>query len=89
MDVDKLLPAKVENDKLESFRAFCAETPEDIVGVRKGFVYGQRVTPQRGPLAYHVGSYDGITSHHREAAMFKLFGREQRIVFRSGDLIAA
>ena len=88
MDAEKTFPAKVDSKALESFRSFCA-LPKDNVAVRKGFVYGQRVAPQTGPLAYHVGSYDGPASRHREAAVFNLFGREQRVVFKSGDLIAA
>jgi len=87
MDAEKTFPAKIEDGTLETFRAYCA-CPK-AVEARKGFVYGQRVAPQTGPLAYHVGSYDGVASRHREAAVFNLFGREQRIVFKSGDLIAA
>ena len=91
MDVDKLFPAKVCDSALDYIRSMCVNDvycPRVVEG-RKGFLYGQRVTPKEGPMAYHVGLYDGVRSRHREVALFNLFGREQRITFKAGDLVAA
>ena len=81
----------VAQHELERIRSLCVNgvyLPKEIE-TRRGFVYGQRVSPQSGPLAFHVGRYDGVASKRREAAMFSLFGREQRIMFKAGVLLAA
>lgn len=91
IDVDKMFPAIVVDEALDAIRSMCVNNVycPRIVEARKGFVYGQRVTTETGPMAYHVGRYDGITSKRREAALFNLFGREQRVTFKAGELIAA
>jgi transcription antitermination factor NusG len=55
---------------------------------KSGFRYGQKVTPQTGPFAFHVGRYEGKTKRH-ETALFVLFGREQKVKFKRGELVAA
>lgn len=90
LNVDRDYPARVDDGALDAIRTMCIG---DVYSPRavemQGFVYGQRVAPQTGPLAYHVGRYDGVASKHREAALFNLFGKDQRIFFKSGELIAA
>lgn len=83
-------PAIVEPGELARVRALCGDS-----GVRHAerpavrvLAYGDLVMPKTGPLARHVGRYDGTTKRG-EAAVFRLFGREQRVTFRRGDLIAA
>jgi Transcription termination factor nusG len=91
LNVEKLYPARVDDKALDAIRAMCVDNVYSPRAVASscGFVYGQRVTSEHGPLAYKVGRYDGAASRHREVAMFNLFGREQRIVFKAGELIAA
>lgn len=91
MNVEKNYPAKVDDGALDAIRSLCVG---DVYSPRAmstccGFYYGQRVTPQTGPFAYHVGEYDGVASRHREAAVFNLFGKDQRVFFKAGELVAA
>lgn len=53
-----------------------------------GFEYGQRVTPTTGPFAYHVGRYESKNKRGDLTALFCLFGNDQKVKFRNGDLIA-
>jgi transcription antitermination factor NusG len=83
-------PAQCLTHEVERIRKLCNNNvfiEEDNCKVA-GFVYGQRVTPKSGPLAFHVGKFDSV-KRSSEAAIFNLFGREQKVVFRKGDLIAA
>lgn len=90
MNVDKNYPAVVDDGALDAIRSMCiGDIYSPIAATKQGFFYGQRVTPKDGPLAYHVGRYDGGASKHRDAALFNIFGREQRVVFKAGELIAA
>ena len=84
-------PAVVDHEQLMKLRSVCVNGiyNQQVVETGRGFVYGQRVTPQSGPLAFHVGRYDGRASKNREAAVFNLFGREQKLFFKAGDLLAA
>lgn len=84
-------PAVVVEKELSDIRSLCVGNiycPR-VVRSKNGFYYGQRVTPKEGPFAYHVGFFEGVKSRNREVALFKLFGREQKVTFKSGDLIAA
>ncbi len=83
-------PARVNIREVERLREFCPNDVfrNDVNGI-VGLTYGQRVTSKEGPFAYHIGRYDGKKGRNREVAVFTLFGREQKITFRSGDLIAA
>jgi transcription antitermination factor NusG len=84
-------PALVNVEQLEALRSMCVNGVYNkrVVETKRGLVYGQRVTPSTGPLYAHVGRYDGMASKHREAAVFTLFGRDQRLMFKAGDLLAA
>lgn len=80
-------PGLVLPNELSRLRYLCQE---NIVNKRKiGFEYGDRVTPKSGPFAHFVGIFDGSLSKGREVAVFSLFGRESKVVFKRGDLIAA
>jgi len=52
-----------------------------------GFNYGDKVIPKQGPLAGHVGTFDKSTQRG-DSALFVLFGREQRVMFKAGELVA-
>lgn len=85
-------PLVIESRQFQTLLELC--TVDGIYSKRvnetkKGFVYGQRVTPSDGPFAYHIGRYDGVASRKREAAIFNCFGREQKIMFKAGQLLAA
>lgn len=84
-------PALVSQTEIEYLRAQCVNNVYRATDekVRGGFVYGQRVRPKEGPLEWHVGLYDGYAGKKKYAALFNIFGREQRVVFSKGDLIAA
>ncbi len=90
LNAEKDQPALVKEDQIEAIKAICVNGVyrEPIVEAAP-LVYGQRVTPKTGPLHSHVGRYDGRKGKKREAALFMLFGREQRITFKKGELVAA
>jgi hypothetical protein len=83
-------PALVDNRQLDAVRMMCnadvLRTPNQITP--RGFIYGQKVSPRSGPLVDYVGTYDG-PKKGRDIALFFLFGREQRVMFRKGELLAA
>jgi len=82
-------PAQVLPREVERMRAMCdGDAYRSSVVEESGFCYGQRVSPKAGPLAYHVGRYDKKT-RRGDFAMFVLFGQEQRVIFKQGELEAA
>lgn len=82
-------PAQVLPRELERIRTMCdGDAYRSSVVEESGFEYGQRVSPRIGPLAYHVGRYDKKTKRG-DSALFVLFGQEQRVIFKRGDLLAA
>lgn len=88
-DEESESPALVRQYEIDSLRSLCDNDVlrPKLTKSQAEFVYGQRVSPKEGPFAYHVGRYDRKT-RRGDAAMFVLFGREQRIVFKKGDLLA-
>jgi len=85
------MPAQVLSHELQRLREMC---PHDVFHVPVVEVeadvelqYGQNVRANYGPFANHVGKYWGKTKRG-DAALFFLFGREQRVEFKSGDLLA-
>lgn len=93
-------PAVVDPIQMKVMQEFCCgEIYQKPVRHPDDLVYGQRVTITEGPFAYQVGRYDGPmprkrgrrgkVKQRREAALFNIFGREQRVVFAVGSLIAA
>lgn len=83
-------PAQVLPIEMDRLHEMCPNniyhSSETVSG---GFEYGQRVTPAAGPLVYQTGRYEGRANKRGDhAALFILFGREQRVVFKNGDLIA-
>ena len=83
-------PARVLPHEVEWIKAQCVNgvyRPR-MIESQRGFTYGQRVTPIEGPFAYHVGRYDHRTKRG-DTALFVLFGQEQKVTFKPGDLIAA
>lgn len=81
-------PAQVLPSELERLQSFYGTDVYRPVERITKFDYGQRVTPKEGPFAYHVGRYEGKTKRG-DAALFQLFGQEQRVLFKKGSLIAA
>lgn len=84
------IPAQVLPSEMERMRAMC---DGNIVRassqkIKNGFEYGERVTLESGPFAFHVGRYDRKT-RRGDAALFFMFGREQRVLFKAGELKAA
>jgi transcription antitermination factor NusG len=91
-------PAIVDPAQMQAMQQFCCgEMYQKPIRHPDDLIYGQRVTTTSGPFAYHVGRYDGPMprrrgkrgKQRREAAVFDFFGREQRVVFAVGSLIAA
>lgn len=76
-------PAQVLPHELERLQQF-VPSPET-----SEFEYGEEVTPQEGPFAFHIGRYDRKTNKGDDVVFFTLFGREQRVTFKSGELIKA
>ena len=82
-------PAQVLPYELDRMRSMCdGNAYRSSVVEKGGFEYGQRVSPKAGPLAYHVGRYDKKT-RRGDSALFVLFGQEQRVLFKQGELLAA
>lgn len=82
-------PAQVLPREMDRMREMCdLGVYHSSVVEESGFEYGQRVSPKTGPLAYHVGRYDKKTKRG-DSALFVLFGQEQRVIFKRGDLLAA
>lgn len=83
-------PAQVLPCELAQLRAIC---PDGVYGGREhltdGFVYGAKVLAVKGPLTRLTGRYIGRFGKNREEALFSLFGREQKVVFKRGELILA
>lgn len=83
-------PAQVLVPELRRMHEMCDDAGiyhSEIEG-DKGFEYGQRVTPKAGPLAYQIGKYDSKNKRGDLSALFTLFGRDQKVTFKAGDLIA-
>jgi transcription antitermination factor NusG len=49
---------------------------------------GEFVIPRCGPFINFQGKYDGETKRGADVALFVLFGRETRVEFNKGDLLA-
>lgn len=81
-------PAQVLPEELKRLHEMCDDAGiHHPVKYNGEFEYGQRVTPKTGPFAYHIGRYDKKT-RRGDSALFSLFGREQRVIFKKGDLLA-
>lgn len=82
-------PAQVLPRELERLRAMCDGDVLRVVepDVKKEVKYGDPVKATSGPFANHFGRYLEKTKRG-DAALFFLFGREQRVEFKRGDLIA-
>ena len=88
-------PAQVLPSEMDRLRGMCspdgmyrsASAPE-----AGGFEYGQRVSPKSADhfFSCQVGRYDGKVGKkgRGDAALFLLFGRDTRVVFNRGDLVA-
>jgi transcription antitermination factor NusG len=82
------MPAQVLPHEMERMRAMCNSDgvysqPEKVFEL----TYGQRVKPKDGFFSKQVGIYEGRTKRGDHTALFCLFGKEQRVTFKSGDLI--
>lgn len=78
-------PAQVMPKEMEQLRSICADAHNFVT---RGFEYGQRVSPRDGPFNYHIGRYDHKNKRGEDVALFQLFGQEQRVMFKAGDLLA-
>lgn len=83
-------PLLVCPKEVDYIRAQCdgsiVRASENVVS---GFTYGDKVMPKSGPFMHSVGSYESAFGKHREVATFVLFGKERKLTFKSGELIAA
>jgi transcription antitermination factor NusG len=85
---DSGFPAQVLPHEMQRMRSACdGDVYRSSVIEEQGFEYNQKVSPKEGPFACHVGRYD-IRTKRGDSARFWLFGREQRVTFKSGDLVA-
>lgn len=85
-------PAQVVPSEMERLRRECDGNifrDGSIIFKDKDFEYGQNVRPAATDhwAASQVGRYEGKTKRG-DTALFSLFGREQRVEFKSGDLLA-
>lgn len=85
----ELEPAKINVKQMDAFREFVSRPP--VVKSIDGFFYGQRVTPVSvtHSFAFHIGVFDGKGRKGKLAAIFKMFGRDCRVMFKPGELQAA
>lgn len=84
-------PAQVLPREMERLRGMCTNgVYYENCSVDTGeFIYGQNVMPRDGPFVYQTGRYQGQVNKRGDcSALFLLFGREQRVTFKAGDLIA-
>lgn len=82
-------PAQVLSGELKRMHDMC-----DDAGVYHSevvvdeFQYGQRVTPRDGPFINFVGTFDYKNKRGEDVARFTLFGHDQKVIFKNGDLLA-
>jgi transcription antitermination factor NusG len=84
------LPAQVLPDEMKRMHDMCDDAGvyhSEIVEAG-GFLYGQSVTPRDGPFLNFVGKYDSQNKRGELIADFTLFGRDQKVTFKNGDLLA-
>jgi hypothetical protein len=90
---ERLVPALICESELIRVMGQCVDgvwqDPSKTATPQKDFVYGQAVTPTSGPFTNHVGVFDSKTRKGGDAAFFKLFGVERRMIFKAGELTAA
>ena len=84
-------PAQVLPSELNRMHEMCDESDvyHSAIIDNGGFEYGQNVIPKGGPFADHIGKFDSRNKRGDLVALFTLFGRDQKLTFRSGDLLAA
>ncbi len=85
------MPAQVLAVEMEKLRAMCdgdVYRSSVIDNDGSGFEYGQKVTPREGPFVFHIGQYESRNKRGDLTAIFRMFGREQKVTFKSGDLLA-
>ena len=82
-------PARASDAEIAKIRARC--THDDILIVKKhtGFLIGENVRPTSGPFQNFVGRFDSEHAGFRVSALLNLFGREVKVSFKQGDLVAA
>jgi transcription antitermination factor NusG len=85
---ETLLPWRVDSCELDAIRVLCDErgVVREEQRIDDGLHYGDLVYVELGPFANLRGVYDCRIGKHREAATFVMFGREQRVMFRCGEL---
>jgi transcription antitermination factor NusG len=91
LNPDNLMPFKVDLEQLNEVRAMCDRNgviSEPEIPIRR-LSFGDKVFVESGPFANLTGRYDCRVGKHREAAMFEMFGSEQRVLFRRGELKSA
>jgi len=83
-----LEPAVVDTNQLSQF-GFDERKRTHRSVVTTGIQVGQSVRPRSGPFVYMTGTYDGLVNNNREAALFRIFGVDTRVVFAKGELVIA
>lgn len=83
-------PAQVVMSELQRMHEMCDDcgTFKSSITESGGFEYGQDVTPNGGPFAHYVGKYESRNKRGEDIALFSLFGQDQKVVFKPGDLLA-
>jgi transcription antitermination factor NusG len=82
-------PAQVQPNELKRMHDMC-----DAAGTyyseidTTGFQYGQYVRATEGPFINFTGTYDSKNKRGEDVALFILFGREQKVTFKPGGLLA-
>ena len=78
-------PVRVLQYELDNLRSLCPNGVMRQVTSDSGFIRGQLVTTHQGAFAERVMRYEK-QDRHGDMAIFSLFGREQRVVFKQGEL---
>ena len=85
----ELEPAVVDINQLASFGFKDRKNIKQRAVVTNKLQVGQTVRPTSGPFLYMTGTYDGLVNNTHEAALFRIFGNETRVVFAKGELVVA
>jgi transcription antitermination factor NusG len=91
LNPETLHPLSVDLRQLQAVRSLCdrhgiIHQPESQ---KYKLHYGDQVYAEKGPFANLRGVYDCRIGKHREAAVFTMFGAEQRVLFKLGELKVA
>lgn len=88
LEAEHGMPAQVLPREVERMRTMCPNGVKSEQAIQvDGFEYGDTVVALAGPFTHHRGKYQSETKHGH-SVLFVLFGRDCRVVLKSGDLQA-